>query len=104
MRRYRKKVLATLPGVRYGRAMRQEGTIRQVAAKLDISLSELCRRAKISDAYLQDLMHGRALPSHGATKRLVLATGGRISFDEIMQWERAPEDPTDSAEHREVAG
>ena len=69
--------------------MRQETVVRQVVAQLGITLRELGRRANLSPGYMQDLMHGRALPSHGATKRLVIATGGRISFDEIMQWEKA---------------
>ena len=68
--------------------MRQEKTIRQVVRQLGITLNELSHRAKISPGYMQDLMHGRALPSHGTAKDLVIASGGRISFDEIGTWER----------------
>ena len=73
--------------------MRQEEVIREVTDRLGITLVELGRRAGITPGYLQDLMHGRALPSLGTCRRLTLASGGRITFDEILSWERQGDGP-----------
>ena len=57
---------------------------------LGISLREFSHRAEISPAYLQDLMHGRGIPSLETAGRLVLASGGRITVEDIMAWKRKP--------------
>ena len=68
--------------------MRQEKVIRRTAKEMGISLRELAARLGITTGYVQDLMHGRALPSLDVIRRMLVHTDGRISVNEILTWQR----------------
>ena len=68
--------------------MRQEKIIRRTAKEMGISLRELAARLGITTGYVQDLMHGRALPSLDVIRRMLVHTDGRISVNEILTWQR----------------
>ena len=69
--------------------MRQERIIRKTVKALGLTLRDFAAQVPVTPGYLQDLMHGRALPSLERINGLVAASDGHITLEEVAKWRRA---------------
>jgi hypothetical protein len=54
-----------------------------------ISQARLARYVDISPQFLCDIIQGRSRPGDAVKRRIVMATGGEITLQDLVNWERS---------------